>query len=182
MNQLSNHPHAQVSVAMRTVGSYERYGEAEQAMNRLAERDFPIERAMIVGRDLEVVERVTGTITAAVATGRGALFGLVIGALTGWLIGLLNLVDPLVAAFWLAVNTALLGAILGAATSMLVYAATKGRRSFTSITGTRARHYDILVDAEVADRAAGLLTAEGSAPENQTQDEPSGHTPHQAVA
>ena len=34
----------------------------------------------------------------------------------------------------------------------------RGRRDFTSVTGMRAKRYEVLVDAEVADQAARALS------------------------
>ncbi len=164
----SNTIDAHVSVARRVVASYDRYSDAELAMNRLAAMQFPVDRAMIVGRGLEVVEKVTGTVTPRIAAARGALFGLVSGALVGWFLGLFNVVDPLVASIWLAVNAALIGAVLGAAVSLLVYLVTRGRRTFISIAGTRAQSYDVLVDADLADRAARMIAGGEAAADHGT--------------
>lgn len=153
----SNAIDPRVSVARRVVASYNRYSDAEVATHRLAAMQFPVDRAMIVGRGLEVVQTVTGMVTPRIAAARGALLGLVSGALVGWLLGLFNVVDPLVASSWLAVNAALLGAVVGTAVSLLVYLVTRGRRRFTSIAGTRAQNYDVLVDADLADRAARVI-------------------------
>ena len=48
----------------RLVGSYERYDDAQRAVDTLSDRRFPVERVTIVGSDLRLVERVTGRLTA----------------------------------------------------------------------------------------------------------------------
>ncbi|HEX5740003.1 MAG TPA: general stress protein, partial [Pilimelia sp.] len=78
------------------VASYASYAEAERAVDHLSDREFPVERAAIVGRGLTSFEKVTGRLTSWGAAGQGALSGAVIGALFGWLFGLLNWVDPVI--------------------------------------------------------------------------------------
>jgi hypothetical protein len=69
------------------VASYPTYGEAQQAIDRLADGSFPLQYSEIVGRDLRLVERVTGRMTdgraAAAGAATGAWFGLFIGLLVG---------------------------------------------------------------------------------------------------
>ena len=94
------------------VGSYSNYADAQQAVDRLSDASFPVEHVQIVGRDLMIVEDVTGRLTKAraalVGAGSGAWFGLFIGLLVGlfttgpeWL-GLV-LGGVLIGAFWGAV-------------------------------------------------------------------------------
>jgi len=42
------------------VASYEAYQEAEEAVDYLADNDFPVERVAIVGQGVKLVEQVTG--------------------------------------------------------------------------------------------------------------------------
>ena len=44
----------------QVVTSYPTYGEAQQAIDRLANASFPVQFSEIIGRDLRLVERVTG--------------------------------------------------------------------------------------------------------------------------
>ena len=55
-----------------TVGSYAAYAEAQRAVDLLSDRGFPLEGVGIVGRDVRLVERVTGRVTNARAAGAGA--------------------------------------------------------------------------------------------------------------
>jgi uncharacterized membrane protein len=71
--------------ARRVVASYKSHRDAEQAVNYLADNKFPVERVAIVGRELELVQQVTGRLTALDAAARGALTGAVTGVLIGWL-------------------------------------------------------------------------------------------------
>jgi hypothetical protein len=137
----------------RAVASFDRYSEAERAVDFLADRRFPVERVSIVGRDLEYVEEVTSRMTC----GRAALNGALIGVLVGWLFGLFNWFDPLVSAFWLALDGLWFGALVGALMGLLLHAVSGGRRDFAAIGGMRATRYDVMVDEAVADEAEHLL-------------------------
>jgi hypothetical protein len=50
----------------------------------------------------------------------------VVGALLGWLLGLFDLMDPLVTAVWLALNGVVLGAVIGVVVGLLGYALIRG--------------------------------------------------------
>jgi hypothetical protein len=140
------------------VASFDRYPEAERAVDFLADRRFPVERVSIVGRDLEYVEQVTGRMTLGRAALNGALTGALIGVLVGWLFGLFNWFDPLVSAFWLALDGLWFGALVGALMGLLLHALSRGRRDFSAVGGMRANRYEVLVDAAVADEAEHLLS------------------------
>jgi hypothetical protein len=146
--------------ARRAVASFATYQEAERAVDRLADHDFPVERVAIIGQDLETVEQVTGKIDVPRAAWRGAFSGAVPGALIGWIFGLFDWADPLVASLLLALYGLIIGAVLGAVVGVLAYTAQRGRRDFTSVTFMRPRKYEVVVDDEVADQAARLLASE----------------------
>ena len=95
--------------AGQMVASYATYAEAQDAVDSLSDRGFPVEGAEVVGQDVRLVERVTGRLTngraAAAGAASGAWFGLFIGLLVGlfttgpeWL-GLV-LGGLLIGAFW----------------------------------------------------------------------------------
>ena len=146
-----------VGVAQRVIAVHPDHEKAEQTVQTLADAGFPAQRATIVGRGLTIVDRVTGQLSTADVTARGAASGVVVGALVGSLLGLFDLVTPTVPVAWLAVNAAILGAVLGAVTGLLGYTFTRGRRSFTTHSRITATHYDVQVDADLADRAVRLL-------------------------
>jgi len=139
------------------VASFDRYAEAERAVDFLADRRFPVERVSIVGRGLEYVEQVTGRMTYGRAALNGALTGALIGVLVGWLFGLFNWYEPLVSAFWLALDGLWFGALVGALMGLLLHALSGGRRDFAAVGAMRASRYDVLVDEAVADEAERLL-------------------------
>jgi uncharacterized membrane protein len=157
MTASSRFHRAESPTPRRVVASFDRYEEAERAVDVLSDRKFPVERTAIVARDLDYVEQVTGRITYWRAMGLGALNGAVIGLLIGWLFGLFNWFDPVVSAFWLALDGLWFGALVGAAMGLIAHALTGGRRDFAAVGGFRAQHYDVVVDEPFADEAERML-------------------------
>jgi hypothetical protein len=143
--------------ARRTIASYTSYADAERAVDRLADLDFPVERVAILGQDLQTVEQVTGKLDYSTAAWRGAVSGAVPGALLGWIFGLFGWADPLVSGLLLALYGLLIGAVVGAVIAVIVYALQGGRRDFASVAFTRPQRFELVVDDEVADQAARLL-------------------------
>jgi hypothetical protein len=146
----------------RTVASFTTYEEAERAVDRLADLDFPVERVAIIGQDLQMVEQITGKMNYPRAAWRGAVTGAVPGVLIGWIFGLFNWINPLVASLLLALYGLIIGAVVGAVMGMIIYALQGGRRDFESVTGTRPQRYEVVVDDELADQAARLLGTVGT--------------------
>lgn len=114
-------------------------------------------RVAIDGRDLEVVEQVTGRLDYPRAALRGAAGGAVTGALIGWLFGLLSWIIPLIGWLLLVVYGLIFGAIVGALFGLLVHAMQGGRRDFASATAMRPRTYELMVDEDVAPEAVRVL-------------------------
>ena len=160
----SDHPVAELRYgepARRTIASYDTYAEAEAAVDYLADRRFPVERIAIVGRDVTLVEQVTGHLTYPIAAAHGAAAGALPGALIGWIFGLLDWVDPLTTSLLLAIYGLVFGAVVGGLLNMALYAMQRGRRDFVSTHTMQPSRYDILADAEVADQAIRELEARG---------------------
>jgi hypothetical protein len=141
----------------RTIASSADYAEAERVVDRLSDRDFPVERTAIVGHDLRTVEQVTGRLDYPLAAWRGLMSGAVPGALIGWLFGVFAWVAPLVAGLLLALYGLVIGAVIGAAVGLLTHALQGGRRDFASVAVTRPGRYEVVVDDDVADEALRLL-------------------------
>jgi hypothetical protein len=141
----------------RQIATYESYSDAERAVDYLSDNGFPVERVAIVGSDVRMVEQVVGRLNYGGAALRGAGSGAFTGVLIGWLFGLFNWFTPVLAAFTLALYGLVFGAILGAIFGLVVHASQRGRRDFTSIRVMQPSRYEVLVDAEVADRAKAML-------------------------
>jgi hypothetical protein len=143
--------------ARQVIATFDNYADAERTVDYLVDRDFEVNQLSIVGRDLELVERVTGRMNYGLAALRGAASGALVGALIGWLFGLFSWIQPLIAGLVLAFYGLLLGAALGAVVGLLMYAMQHGRRDFSTVTSLQPRYFDIVADVGVAGRALQLL-------------------------
>ena len=47
----------------QSLAVYEKYADAQRAVDHLADQEFPVQNCMIVGTDLKQIERITGRLT-----------------------------------------------------------------------------------------------------------------------
>ncbi|MDO8105587.1 hypothetical protein Q6348_00055 [Isoptericola sp. b441] len=140
------------------IASYSTYLEAQRAVDHLSDKEFPVQLVTIVGTDLRMVERITGRVTYA----RVALAGLMSGAWFGLAVGVLLSLFASSGQQALPIPAAMaIGAAFGILFSVISHAFSGGRRDFTSASQIVAGSYAVLCAAEEANRARGLLTAEG---------------------
>jgi len=136
-----------------SLGVYDKYDQAQKAVDYLSDQEFPVENCMIVGTDLKQVERVTGRLT----TGRIALGGVLSGLWLGLFIGLIFAIFTDEGALSVILSTALFGAVFGLIWALIGYAATRGRRDFTSVSQVVATRYEVLVEHKHAQKGRELL-------------------------
>ena len=136
-----------------SLGVHDRYEDAQKTVDFLSDHEFPVENCMIVGTDLKQVERVTGRLT----TGRVALGGLLSGIWLGLFVGLVFSLFGEGSALGIIASTAVFGALFGVIWALVGYAATRGRRDFTSVTQVVATRYEVLVEHKLAARGRELL-------------------------
>jgi hypothetical protein len=154
----TTHPPRTTSV--RVIATFDDYEQAQALVDRLADDGFPVERMTIVGRDLQMVEKVTGQLDAGRSALMAALSVIPIALLFGLLFGVIfaptgvTLLATVV--YWVAVG-AIAGALYGL---VMYYAFNGGRRNFTSTSGVRATRYDVLADESVADDALRRIQAD----------------------
>ena len=85
-----------------SLGTFDKYEDAQKAVDTLSDNGFPVENCLIVGTELKQVERVTARLTwGRVALG-GALSGLWLGLFVGLIFSLFN---PPTSAFALLLAT-----------------------------------------------------------------------------
>lgn len=138
----------------QSLGVFEKYQEAQKAVDFLSDNEFPVENMMIVGTELKQVERVTGRLT----TGRVAVGGLLSGVWMGLFVGLIfSLFDKSGNALAVILATAAFGALFGLVWAMVGYAATRGQRDFSSVSQIVATRYEVLVEHKVAQQGRELL-------------------------
>jgi hypothetical protein len=137
------------------VGSYDSYERAQAAVDYLSDEKFAVENVTIIGTDLRMVETVTGRLT----TGRAIAAGAAAGAWWGLFVGLLLGIFSSDGSQWIGtVLTGLLvGLVFGALFGWMGYAATRGRRDFTSTSKITAGRYDVLCNPAHAEEARAHL-------------------------
>jgi heat induced stress protein YflT len=142
--------------ARRTITSDASYQAAERAVDWLSDKGFPVEHVRIVGTGLRYLEQVSGRVT----TGRAALIGIaqggVLGLFWGLLFSLFFTTDSGSFAGVLAFGLAV-GIVFGGLVGAVSHSARDGRRDFGSVAETRADHYEVQVDEDLADEAERLL-------------------------
>ena len=139
---------------------YEKYDQAQKAVDYLSDKEFPVQNCMIVGTDLKQVERILGRLT----TGRVAVGGLLSGVWLGLFVGLVLSLFGNSNALAVIVSTAMFGALFGVVWALVGYAATRGQRDFTSVTQVVATRYGVLVEHKYAEQARQLIATMPGAP------------------
>ena len=138
----------------QSLGVYDDYADAQKAVDYLSDNEFPVENCMIVGTDLRQVERVTGRLTwGKIATG-GILSGLWLGIFVGLILSMFNSNQSFAVTL---LSTAVFGAVFGLVWALAGYAATRGRRDFTSVSQVVATKYEVLVEHKFAGQGRELL-------------------------
>ncbi|MPQ99323.1 hypothetical protein GB931_15640 [Modestobacter sp. I12A-02628] len=137
------------------VGSYDDYPRAQRAVDFLSDEQFPVEHVTIIGSDLRMVEKVTGRLTRGRAVAAGALSGAWFGIFVGLLLGIFS-TDG---AAWVGslLSGLLIGLVFGALYGFAGYAATGGKRDFTSTNSVVAARYDVMCAPAHAEAARNLL-------------------------
>jgi hypothetical protein len=137
------------------VGTYGDYPSAQQAVDFLSDEKFPVENVTIIGSDLRMIERVTGRLSWGRAIAAGAASGAWFGLFVGLLLGIFAADGT----SWLgSVLTGLLiGLVFGAVFGAVGYAASQGKRDFTSTSQVVASRYDVMSAPQFAEQARELL-------------------------
>jgi hypothetical protein len=136
-----------------SLGVFERYEQAQKAVDFLSDHEFPVENCMIVGTELKQVERVTGRLTY----NRVALGGLLSGAWLGLFVGLVLSLFESNKALVTIISTLLFGAVFGLVWALIGFAATRGQRDFSSVSRIVATRYEVLVEHKHAAAGRELL-------------------------
>jgi hypothetical protein len=137
----------------QSLGVYDDYAAAQKAVDFLSDKEFPVENCLIVGTDLKQMERVTGRLT----TGSVALGGLLSGIWLGLFVGLVLSLFGDQNTVATILSTALFGALFGVVWALVGYAATRGRRDFSSVSMIVATRYEVLVEHKHAAQGRELL-------------------------
>ena len=150
----------------QSLGVYDKYADAQKAVDFLSDNEFPVENCMIVGTELKQVERVTGRLTA----GRVALGGLLSGVWMGLFIGLVfSFFGSGGSTLAVLLLTVAFGALFGVVWASIGYAATRGQRDFSSVSQIVATRYEVLVEHKLGTQGRELLARLPGYPMSQQQ-------------
>ena len=141
-------------VVVRECSSYE---EAQRSIDFLSDRDLEVSGMQIIGRDVQLVETVTGRMSYGRAAGAGMITGAWFGLLVGMLLGLFANPDQDPGWTTLLLLGVLWGAMFGIVYGLIAHAATRGRRDFSSRSKLEAARYDVICPVPVASRARQVL-------------------------
>ncbi len=137
-----------------SLGVYEKYEQAQQAVDFLSDNEFPVQNCLIVGTDLKQVERVTGRLTNGKVAAGGLLSGLWMGLFVGLIVSLFGTGN---ACRDHRVDDALRRRLRPGLGDGRATLATRGRRDFTSVTQVVATRYEVLVEHKFAEQGRQLL-------------------------
>lgn len=136
---------------LRIVSTYDR---AQETVDLLSDKGFPVERVRIIGRDIISREQITGRMTK----GKAALLGAASGAWFGLFLGLIFALFAITTSwFALIVTAVLMGAFWGAVVGFVGHALTRGQRDFRSVKVYEAAHYEVQVEHPWIDEASALV-------------------------
>lgn len=136
------------------IATYRTYLEAQRAVDYLSDEKFAVQYVSIVGTDLKMVERVTGRLTYGRVAAAGALSGAYFGSFVGLLLALFS-----TGSFDIGVllSATIIGVGFGVMFGVISYAATGGRRDFTSTSQIVAAQYAVWCADEQATEASRVL-------------------------
>jgi hypothetical protein len=144
----------------QSLGVFDKYADAQKAVDFLSDHDFPVENVLIVGTELRQVERVTGRLTWGRVLSAGAASGFGFGLFIGLLISLFSDGSTILVTI---LGGILLGMVFGVVSAALGYGATRGQRDFSSVQKVVATKYEVLVEHKfLSDGTALLATMPGS--------------------
>ena len=141
-------------IVVRECGTY---AEAQRAVDFLSDRELEVSGIQIVGRDVQLVETVTGRMSYGRAAAAGMVTGAWFGLLICMLLGLFANPDQDPSWLTLLLLGVLWGAMFGIVYGLIAHAATRGRRDFSSRSKLEAARYDVICPAGVAGKARQLL-------------------------
>lgn len=141
-----------------SIGVFDKYADAQRAVDTLSDKDFPVQNCLIVGTELRQLERVTGRLTWSRVLLGGALSGIWLGLFVGLIFALFDAGNN---PMQLVASTVLFGAVFGLVWAAIGYAMTRGQRDFTSVSRIVPGRFEILVEHKVAQQAREILAVAG---------------------
>jgi len=131
------------------------YATAQQVVDHLSDKAFPVETLGIVGPDLKPMERVTGRRTWGSVLSQGAVSGIGMGLLVGLMMMFFTTGE---AVFSLLLTGLIVGVVIGMITAAITYSMSGGERDFNSVQQVVATHYEVLAEHKVAAQAREMVS------------------------
>jgi len=148
----------------QSLGVYDKYTDAQKAVDFLSDNEFPVENVLIVGTELRQVERVTGRLTWGRVLSAGAASGAWLGLLIGAILSIFAEGSSVIVTI---LGGIAFGIAFGIISGALGYGATRGQRDFSSVQKVVATKYEVLVEHKfLADGTALLATMPGTTAHN----------------
>ena len=142
-----------------SLGTFDKYEEAQKLVDTLSDKEFPVQNCLIVGTDLKQLERITGRLTWGRVLLGGALSGVWLGLFVGLIFSLFAPQGGSV--LQIVLSTVLFGALFGLAWAAGTYALTGGQRDFSSVSLIVPSKYEVLVEHKFAQQARDILGGPG---------------------
>lgn len=142
-----------------SLGTFDKYEEAQKLVDTLSDKEFPVQNCLIVGTDLKQLERITGRLTWGRVLLGGALSGVWLGLFVGLIFSLFAPQGGSVVQ--IVLSTVLFGALFGLAWAAGTYALTGGHRDFSSVSLIVPSKYEVLVEHKFAQQARDILGGPG---------------------
>ena len=141
-----------------SLGTFEKYEDAQKLVDTLSDKEFPVQNCLIVGTELKQLERVTGRLTWGRVLLGGALSGVWLGLFVGLIFSLFAATGNVLS---LVLSTVAFGAVFGLLWAAGTYALTGGRRDFSSVSLIVPSKYEVLVEHKLAQQARDILGGAG---------------------
>lgn len=139
----------------QSVAVFDKYADAQAAVDHLADERFPVENLAIVGTELRLVERIRGRRDWSTVLTGGVTSGISTGLIVGILLALFG-TGSLWAMLAVAMVVSIVFSVLFAA---IGYALSGGKRDFVSMTQTVPTRFEVLCEHKVAAQAREQLAA-----------------------
>ncbi|MFC0581382.1 general stress protein [Micrococcoides hystricis] len=136
------------------IGHFDRYAKAQEMVDYLADKDFPVRAVTIVGNDLVSVEQVRGKLTYARVALNAAMQGAVFGLFIGFIMALFSPTDNM---FGQILTTMGIGIGMWVLFGVISYAMTGGKRDFISTKDMIATSFDVVCAFNYVGEAKNLL-------------------------
>ena len=120
----------------QSLGVFDKYADAQKAVDFLSDHEFPVENVLIVGTELKQVERVTGRLTWGKVISAGAASGAWLGLLIG---AVLSIFSEGSSAIVTILGGIAFGIAFGVISGALGYGATRGQRDHVDRGGAEFR-------------------------------------------